>query len=72
MNLEPIDLDRIPEDRKVNFPIGVSEVEYETANELNAFINGLNWPEDVDVRTGTPFTRDGMWVVRVQVGDWSE
>ena len=64
------DLDRIPQDRKVNLPNGVSEVEYETEKELNAFLEGINYSQDLDVQTGTPFERDGNWVVRVMVGDW--
>ena len=38
--------------------------------EMDAFLCGLNWADDVDVENGEPFQRNGKWVVRVAVGEW--
>lgn len=65
-------LDEIPKDQRTDFPIGVSEVIYDTPGELAAFIHGLGYAQDIDVEYGDPFSRDGKEVVRVKVGDFDE
>lgn len=67
-----MDLDRIPKDKKKGFSAGVSEVEYDTLAEMNAFLHGLNFASDIDVENSTVFQRDGKYVVRVKVGDFGE
>lgn len=67
-----MDLDKIPQHKKVNFPAGVSEHEYETRKEIDAFLEGVNLAQDTDVETGEIFQRDGNYVVRVRVGEWPE
>lgn len=48
-----------------SLPPGVTEAVYDTEAEMRAFLDGLNWVGDIDVHNGTPFVRDGSWVVRV-------
>lgn len=66
-----MDLNDIPNDA-TKFPTGVSEQEYNTEAEMSAFINGLDFADDIDVHHGDPFQRDGKFIVRVVVGDWDE
>lgn len=67
-----LDLDEIPKTKTKNFKAGVSEHVYDTLAEINAFIEGVNLPSDLDVYIGTPFERDGKHVVRVKVGDFGD
>jgi hypothetical protein len=55
-----------------NYPPGVSEVVYDTEGEIEAFIAGLNYAQDIDVEAGTPFfdMRQCKWCVRVRVGEF--
>jgi hypothetical protein len=63
-------LDAISQQQTDGFPMGVTEVEYITEEEVFAFIDGLDYAHDTDVYHGKPFRREEQWVVRVQVGDW--
>lgn len=65
-------LDTIPQDKTENFPCGVSEVEYNTEAEMKAFIDGLNYADDIDVNYGDYFQRNKKFVMRVVVGNWDE
>jgi hypothetical protein len=65
-------LDSIPQEQRAKFPTGVSEVEYGTEQEMSAFIDGLNYADDIDVSHGQPFQRDGKFVMRVVVGEWDD
>ena len=67
-----MDLDDIPTTQKDKFPTGVSEMEYDTEEEILAFLNGLTYAGDGDVEGGKPFRREGKWVVRVRIGDWGD
>lgn len=62
----------IPHEERKRFPAGVGEYEYDTGAEMQAFIDGVSLPDDVDVEVGDAFQRDGKWVVRVRIGDWPE
>ena len=64
------DLDRIPKSETSTFPDWVSEQSYPTKAEIDAFIHGVTYVDDIDVEVGTPFERDGQWVVRVACGDF--
>lgn len=65
-------LDSIPQEKTNGFPCGVSEVQYNTAAEMAAFIDGLQYADDIDVSHSEPFERNGKFVVRVVVGDWDD
>lgn len=67
-----MDLDDIPTTKKDKFPPGVSEVCYESANEMDAFLHGLDYVNNIDVDHGKVFIRDGAFVVRVGVGDYGD
>lgn len=67
-----MDLNDIPQDQTKNFPTGVSEIKYYTEKEMEAFLYGLNYADDIDVSTSETFYRDGFIVVRVQVGHFSD
>ncbi len=67
-----MDLDEIPKRKKDGFPEGVSEVEYSTRAEMDAFLHGLQFVGDIDVDNGTPFERGGKFVVRVGAGDYGD
>lgn len=67
-----MNLDEIPKEKKDDFPIGVSEVIYETHAEIEAFWDGLNYAGDLDVESGPVFVRDDQCVMRVRVGDFDE
>jgi hypothetical protein len=67
------DLNDIPEDKRDDFPAGVSEEEYATEAEMTAFLNGLGYADDVDVTHGDVFMREnGKFVVRICVGEWGD
>jgi hypothetical protein len=65
-------LDKIPQAVKEGFPTGVVEIAFHTKAEIDAFLVGLEYTDDVDQYSGTPFQRDDLWVVRICVGDWNE
>lgn len=67
-----IDLNDIPQDKTDNLPTGVTEQTYGTEAEINAFVDGVTFPDDIDVEVSTPFQRGDQWVVRVCVGDWND
>ena len=62
----------IPEEQTDHFPSGVSEHVYPTARLIEAFVAGVNVADALDVQVGQIFTRNGEFVVRVQVGDWEQ
>jgi hypothetical protein len=66
-----MNLDDIPRNQ-IDFRAGVYEVSYPTLAEINAYIEGLHAPDDIDVDSGTPFERNGQFVVRVRIGDWGD
>ena len=67
-----MELNEIPKNWKHHLPVGVSEHTYTTRAEIDAFLEGVNLAEDIDVETGDPFERKGRWVVRVRVGEWDD
>jgi hypothetical protein len=67
-----MDLDDIPKSKTKDFTAGVSEHVYDTEAELDAFIEGVNLPQDLDVEVGTPFERKKKFVVRVKVGNFGD
>lgn len=67
-----MDLNDIPESKTKGFATGVSEESFDTDAEMNAFLHGLTYADDIDVEAGTPFLRDGKFVVRVKVGDFGD
>jgi hypothetical protein len=67
-----MDLNDIPQNKIDNLPMGVSEVQYDTEAEMKAFIDGLQFADDIDVSNGDYFQRDGKFVIRVVVGDWND
>jgi len=67
-----MDLNDIPKEKTDNFPMGVTEVEYDTEAEMKAFIDGLQFADDIDVSNGDYFERNGKFVMRVVVGDWDD
>jgi len=66
-----MDLDDIPQN-EIDLPMGVTEVEYDTEAEMKAFIDGLQFADDIDVNNSNYFVRNGKFIVRVVVGDWDE
>lgn len=67
-----MDLDAIPQEKTDKFPTGVSEVQYDTQDEMMAFMDGLNYADDIDVSHGEYFERNGKFVMRVRVGEWDD
>lgn len=67
-----MDLNQIPKIQTDNFSEGVSEVECDTLKEMQAFLKGLNYADDVDVEHGDIFIRNNKVVVRVKVGNFYE
>lgn len=83
-----MNLNNIPQNKTSGFPTGVSEHVYNTEAECRAFVDGVQLAQDIDVETGTPFSRltrppvgsrgvDAttpvqQWVVRVKVGEWDD
>ena len=65
-------LNEIPQEQTTDFPEGVNEVVYPTELEMDAFIYGLCYADDIDVECSEPFVRDGRQVVRVRVGDFGD
>lgn len=65
-----IGLEEIPVNQTDDFPEGVSEVEFNTEAEMDAFKEGLHYADDIDVESSIRFPRNGKWVCRVKVGNW--
>ncbi len=70
MEIDDANLNAIPENQTDNFDDGISEDIFETKAEMDAFLHGLSVSDAIDVYRGTPFQREGKYVVRVCVGDW--
>jgi hypothetical protein len=64
------DLDKLPQDQMGDFPTGVNEEVFNTMAELDAFLHGFQYADDIDAYNGSPFQRGDKFVVRVCVGDW--
>lgn len=65
-------MDSIPEEQTGGFPLGISEENFDTDAEMDAFFVGLDYADDIDVEHGKPFTRSGIRIVRIRVGTFDE
>lgn len=54
----------------------ITEVLKDSETSIQDFLHGFCYADDTDVASGTPFERDGRWVVRLMVGiephEWDE
>lgn len=67
-----MELNAIAQEQRMNFPPGVSEHVYRTRAEMTAFVDGVSLANDLDVECGPPFVRNGLYVVRVRVGNFGD